>query len=275
MYKKNYTAHNKIGGVNVKENNNKDNNQRGVYPALYVTAAAFLLICFGIAMANSKQIEEKNRLNKSETTTERTASASDTDEYAAVEKSNVKSYMESTTAAQQERSAENTTESKPSNTAAAPIMPESDPEPVYSLFDSSKEMIWPVSGPIVMDYSIETGIFDKTLEQYRTNDSICISAPVGTQVVAAADGVITSILSEPVGGVTVCVDNGNGWSTTYSQLRNNVPLSEGQVVYAGDTIGQVGEPTKYSVELGPHLEFSVCEENKSVDPKVVLEQQDE
>lgn len=255
----------------MKEQNNND--KKGLYPALYVTAAGFLVICFGIAMANSKQINEKNRLQKIETTTERTAAA-DTDSYAAVEKSNVKSYTEETTAAQMQT--EKQTETATAKAAELGInTQQAYSEPVYSLFDSSKEMVWPVSGPIVMDYSIETGIFDKTLEQYRTNDSICISAPAGTEVVAAADGVVTSISSDSVSGVTVCVDDGNGWSTTYSQLRNNVPLSEGQVVYAGDTIGQVGEPTKYSVELGPHLEFTVCEENKSIDPKVVLEQQDE
>jgi murein DD-endopeptidase MepM/ murein hydrolase activator NlpD len=252
---------------------NSDNNNKGFYTAIYVTAIAFLMIAFGVTMANTKSIAEKNKAkSQTETTTQHTASA-ENEELAPVGKSDVKSYTEATTQATTKQITEKATE--PATQKKTAEINEVITEPNYTLFDSEKEMIWPVEGAVVMDYSVETAIFDKTLEQYHTNDSICISAPVGTNVVAAADGVVTSIRVDELNGVTVSMDNGNGWSTTYSQLRNDISLSEGQVVYQGDTIGQVEEPTDYSVELGPHLRFTVSEENKTVDPKTVLATQDE
>lgn len=133
-------------------------------------------------------------------------------------------------------------------------------------------MEWPVSGQIVMDYSDDTAIFDRTLEQYRTNDSICISADVGTEVFAAADGIITTITNDKISGITVNVDHGNGWTSTYSQLDENLAVSEGESVHKGDKIGIVANPTNYSVALGPHLEFSVFNDENPTDPKLVLAQ---
>jgi murein DD-endopeptidase MepM/ murein hydrolase activator NlpD len=248
----------------------KNDNNKGFYAALYVTAAAFLVIAFGVTMSNTKSIAEKNKERaKTESTTAAQSAQSSYEDYAAVGKSDVKSYTESTTQITTAvQKAESPTQTDGSNKKSA------DANPSYSVFTAEKEMIWPVNGKIVMDYSVETGVFDKTLDMYRTNDSICISAPVGTEVVAAADGVVKSISVDETNGVTVCVDDGNGWSTTYSQLRNDIPLSEGQVVYAGDTIGLVAEPTEFSSELGPHLRFTVCEEGETVDPKTLLTEEE-
>jgi murein DD-endopeptidase MepM/ murein hydrolase activator NlpD len=249
----------------------KNNNNKGFYAALYVTAAAFLVIAFGVTMSNTKSIAEKNKQKaKIESTTTAQSAQSDYENYAAVGKSDVKSYTESTTEKITSMQKSETPTQAPSNKSAT-----ADANPSYSVFTAEKEMVWPVNGKIVMDYSVETGVFDKTLDMYRTNDSICISAPVGTEVVAAADGVVKSIGVDEINGVTVCVDDGNGWTTTYSQLRNDIPLSEGQVVYAGDTIGLISEPTEFSAELGPHLRFTVCEDDKTFDPKTILEEEDE
>ncbi len=232
--------------------NNKD--KKGIYLTLYAVATVFLLMAFGITILNSSDN------NKAEIPQENAAP---------VDKSNVKPVIETTTSVQTKSETETTTAS---NTAKTEPVTEiiTSKQSELSLFDDNDEMIWPVSGQILMDYNIDSAIYDKTLEQYRTNSSICISAPLGTEVSASADGVITSIKKDEEKGVTVSIDHGNGWLSTYSQLQDNVAISEGQTVYKGDIIGNVGKPSKYGAALGPHLEFSVFKDDKATDPKLVL-----
>ncbi|MDR2939661.1 MAG: peptidoglycan DD-metalloendopeptidase family protein [Clostridiales bacterium] len=142
-----------------------------------------------------------------------------------------------------------------------------------SSFLATGKMNWPVIGEILMDYSVDTVVFDKTLELFRTNDSIAIQSHIGAEVKAAADGVVQSIAADERDGQKVVIDNGDGWLTTYSQLQDdNILVKEGDVVKAGQVIGSVGAPTKYNVLLGSHLNFKVSKNDQAVDPKSILTQ---
>lgn len=233
--------------------NNENYNKKGFYTVLYTLAAIFIILAFGISILNSGNTGNNNEVDLEEN-------------ISPVDKSNVKPLTtETTTEVKAEAQTEQVTKS-----AAADNAVQDNGE--LSLFDDSQEMEWPVSGQIVMDYSDDTAIFDRTLEQYRTNNSICISADVGTEVFAAADGIITTITNDKISGITVNVDHGNGWTSTYSQLDENLAVSEGESVHKGDKIGIVANPTNYSVALGPHLEFSVFNDENPTDPKLVLAQ---
>lgn len=232
--------------------NNKD--KKGFYLTLYAVATVFLLMAFGITILNSSGNKEAEIPQENA---------------APVDKPNVKPVIESTTVAHAKAETETTTAANTAKTEPETEIITSKQSDL-SLFDDNDEMAWPVSGQILMDYNMDSAIYDKTLEQYRTNSSICISAPLGTEVSASADGVITAITKDEEKGVTVSVDHGNGWLSTYSQLQDNVAISEGQTVYKGDKIGNVGEPSKYGVALGPHLEFSVFKDDEATDPKLVL-----
>ncbi len=140
----------------------------------------------------------------------------------------------------------------------------------FTLFDDSKEMTWPVSGQIVMNYSADTAIYDKTLDLYRTNNSICISAPEGTEVLASADGIVEKIFIDNEKGNSVVINHGNGWVSTYSQLTEALNVSVGQVVDMCEEIGQVALPSNYSVLLGPHLDFTITKDDLTSDPLLVL-----
>lgn len=142
--------------------------------------------------------------------------------------------------------------------------------PEFTAFDDSGKMEWPVLGDIVMDYSVDHVIYDKTLDQYRINDTLCIAADLGTEVRAAADGMVSSITSTKVDGKRVVIDHGNGWLTTYTQLQDTVPVEVGDVVRKGQAIGSVGDPSIYGVSLGQHLGFSVSKDAKTMNPKDIL-----
>ena len=145
--------------------------------------------------------------------------------------------------------------------------------PAFRMFEDSARMAWPLTGELVMPFSMDHVVYDKTLDQYRTNDSISIAAAEGTAVRAAAEGLVASITTTRENGKTVVVDHGNGWRTTYCQLRDDVPVSVGSVVAQGEVLGSVGAPSLYSVLLGPHLEFSVARSGAMLNPLDMLAQE--
>lgn len=142
---------------------------------------------------------------------------------------------------------------------------------VFLNFNENENMLWPVEGNVVLDYSMEHTIYDPTLDQYRVNDSISIEAEKGMSVKAAALGTVVSVTNDEQNGYTVVLEHGNGWQTIYSQLQGDVAVSENEVVEAGEVIGGIGDPSRYSVMLGNHLDFSVTKDGVSVDPKTILE----
>lgn len=251
----------------MKSNNNNDKEQKRFYIALYSTVAIIAAAAFLVSISNKGNSPESNNL---------TAAADETTGAAAAEpvnKLNVRSYKEETTAETTETTTEKkiavVSEPKTETTTQKAAVSQEQEQPQYSLFDEGQEMIWPVSGKIVMDYSMETAVYDKTLDQYRTNDSLCISANPGDNVLAAADGVVEQILKTNEDGNKVVINHGNGWLSTYSQL-DNVAVAQGQTVHQGDIIANIGQPTNYGVELGTHLKFTVSKDNEAMDPKLVL-----
>lgn len=143
-------------------------------------------------------------------------------------------------------------------------------DPVFSIFGDDHTMAWPIAGDIVMDFSMDRTIFDVTLQQFRTSDSISIQAEAGEVVRAAAEGIVREITNTRTNGISVVVDHGNGWVTTYSQLDEYLFISEGDVLLEGQRIGVVGEPSIHRVLLGDHLGFAVKRNGVPHDPNLVL-----
>lgn len=164
-------------------------------------------------------------------------------------------------------------EDAPAPTPEVTPTPEPAPrrEETFRSFDQyTDSMAWPVLGDIVMAYSVDHLIFDKTLDQFRTNDNICIGASYGDSVNAAAAGVVSEIFTTRERGRTVVVDHGNGWRTTYSQLQDEVIVRVGDVVTQNQKIGTVGAPSLFSTQLGYHIAFTVHNGSNTVDPRTVL-----
>ena len=124
---------------------------------------------------------------------------------------------------------------------------------------------------MVLPYSADHAIYDPTLDQYRTNDSISLAAAEGTEVRAAADGTVQAVLEDTEAGNVVVIAHNDDWLTTYGQLT--VSVEKGDRVKQGQTIGQVTAPTKYGAALGSHLEFAMEKEGKTVDPAKVIRQE--
>jgi len=108
---------------------------------------------------------------------------------------------------------------------------------------------------------------DPFIERRKHHDGIDISAEVGTEVYAAAAGVVEKAITnyEPFNGYgkEVIIDHGYGFKTRYGHL-SEVLVHPGQRVNRWDMVGKVGETGRAT---GPHLHFEVLRDNVAVNPE--------
>lgn len=132
-------------------------------------------------------------------------------------------------------------------------------------FSADTGLSWPVSGAVILNYSMDKTVYFSTLDQYKYNPAIIIAGNVNEKVQAAASGTITDISTNEVTGCTVTMDLGDGYQAVYGQLKE-VPYKAGAYVEAGNTIGFVNEPTKYYSLEGSNLYFELLKDGTPVDP---------
>ncbi len=138
-------------------------------------------------------------------------------------------------------------------------------------FSSDDTLMWPVMGNVIMNYSMDHTIYYATLMQYKCNPAIVIDAEVGTEVKAAATGVVTSVeMDNEETGITVTMDIGDDYSVVYGQLADDMSLEVGDLVNAGEVIATVSQPTKYYSVEGSNLYFMVKEGDQTINPMLLL-----
>ena len=143
-------------------------------------------------------------------------------------------------------------------------------QPVVKKQAQALTFSYPLQGEVVLPYSIDHAIYDPTLEQYRTNASVSLSAERGAEVKAAAAGTVQAVTEDAEMGNTITIAHENGWLTTYGQLNVAVAVKEGERVAKGQVIGSVERSTKYGAALGTHLEFAMAQNGQPRDPAEYL-----
>lgn len=93
-------------------------------------------------------------------------------------------------------------------------------------------------------------------------------AKEGSPIVASADGTVTEVSSQTMGGKYVKIKHANGYTTGYFHQSRQAAVS-GATVKQGAVIGYVGSTG--TATTGPHLHFTVQNESgKFIDPATVL-----
>lgn len=145
----------------------------------------------------------------------------------------------------------------------ATVQPELD-------FGENDQLVWPIVGDVLINYSMDQSIYFPTLDQYKYNPAIVIAATQGESISAAADGRVTSVSYDRDTGNTVVMDLGNGYELTYGQLEN-ITVSEGSFVHVGGGIGTVAAPTKYYSLEGTNVYFKLTKDGEPVNPMSKLQ----
>lgn len=124
--------------------------------------------------------------------------------------------------------------------------------------------IWPVHGRISGVYGSQRILNGEPRQPHYGVDVV---APVGTPVVAAADGIVR--LAEKdlyYTGGTVLIDHGYGLNSVYSHLHG-VSAKPGQTVKQGDVVGTLGGSGRAT---GPHLDWRVNLFLTRLDPQLLV-----
>ncbi len=108
----------------------------------------------------------------------------------------------------------------------------------------------------VVGYFLRPIAGGKKSQHIHGHNAVDLAAPVGTPIMAAADGKV--ILSKSGGynggyGTYVVVSHANGTQTVYGHMSDNY-VSVGQTISQGDVIGRIGMTGNTS---GPHIHFEV------------------
>ncbi len=113
----------------------------------------------------------------------------------------------------------------------------------------------PVAGA---DISTVHDSFDDGRDGGRTHHAIDILAPRGTPVLAADDGRVLRLSTNPLGGITIYEVDSNGRIVYYYAHLDHYrdSLAAGMSVAKGDTIGFVGT-TGNAPKNTPHLHFQI------------------
>lgn len=125
--------------------------------------------------------------------------------------------------------------------------------------------LWPVVGPITSSFGErEDPVMRNGEGEFHTG--IDISAPRGTPIRAAADGLVKSAAMENGYGREVVLDNGHGIETCYAHMSGFAVMA-GQTVVRGQVIGYVGASGRTT---GANLHYEVRIHNTPVNPHKYL-----
>ncbi|HJL20152.1 MAG TPA: M23 family metallopeptidase [Sandaracinaceae bacterium LLY-WYZ-13_1] len=125
-------------------------------------------------------------------------------------------------------------------------------------------LLWPVDDG---NYVRGFGFVRRTRPDLR-HDGVDISAPVGTVVRAAADGIV-AYSDNGIRGYGNCVIlvHPNGWATLYAH-NSRTTVQPGWRVHRGERIALVGNT---GISRGPHVHFELHRDGRAVDPLALFD----
>lgn len=132
------------------------------------------------------------------------------------------------------------------------------------------KLIKPVEGKISVPHSPDKLIYSKTYEDWRTHNGVDINAAPGSQVKAAADGVVEKVYNDNVMGIVIEIKHGS-FRMVYSNLSSDSMVQVGKTVKQGDIISGVGSTAIAESLQENHLHFELWDKDKCIDPKKYLE----
>ena len=128
--------------------------------------------------------------------------------------------------------------------------------------ESHGQMKMPVAGHMTSSFGMR---FHPILGYSRMHQGVDYGAPMGSPIVAAAEGVVNFAGWHGGHGNYVQIRHGGGMGTGYAHMSRIIAHS-GQHVSAGQLIGYVGST---GLSTGPHLHFEVFRNNVAVNPLTV------
>jgi len=133
------------------------------------------------------------------------------------------------------------------------------------LYEAAQPSIMPVKGYVTGGWGRRQDPFDPTLSE--SHPGIDISAPLGSRIIAPADGTVIFAGQRAGYGNIVVIDHKFGLTTRYGHLQR-MEVQVGQHVSRGEIIGSVGMSGR---STGPHLHFELWRDSRPINPLKFLQ----
>jgi murein DD-endopeptidase MepM/ murein hydrolase activator NlpD len=124
---------------------------------------------------------------------------------------------------------------------------------------ASTPSVWPVRGYLSSRFGNR---LDPFTSQPDFHSGIDISTPLGTKVLAPADGVVVTTAEKGAYGNSIIIDHGYGMVTRYGHL-SGYAVRPGKRVKRGEVIGYVGSTGR---SQAPHLHYEVWVREQAQNP---------
>ena len=137
--------------------------------------------------------------------------------------------------------------------------------PTTPVSANGTQLIWPAHGVIITQpFGPTTYPYEPSFDGFaHFHTGIDLAGPLGTPIVAAADGVVAEADSSTVGyGNHIIIAHAGGLLTLYGHLEAML-VKPGDVVKAGEIIGLLGSTGN---STGPHCHFEVRVNGQPVNP---------
>lgn len=165
-----------------------------------------------------------------------------------------------------------TVESKPLPMTSESVAATSEGITSESVADAAADVLptftAPTAGSIAKSHSGDVPVFSLTMNDYRPHRGVDISAKLGDNVYAAADGQIGEVWEDPMNGTCMSIRHAGGAVSIYKNLSPEIPdnIAAGVRVSAGEAIASVGESSLVEIADECHLHYELEINGVAVDP---------
>ncbi len=132
--------------------------------------------------------------------------------------------------------------------------------------------IFPTIGKVIREFSDQSLVYSKTLDEWTEHPGIDIEAQDGSDVKACFDGTVIDLGEDPLYGKYVVIDHGDGYISKYYNLKDLKDIQIGDIVRQGEKIGEVGTSSNIEYMDPPHLHFEILYNGENQNPLKFLPQ---
>lgn len=151
-------------------------------------------------------------------------------------------------------------------TGAATVPPELMEQPgahsAPAAAPESPSLVPPLPGQISTGYGFA---YAPTFGDYRFHPGVDFVAPAGTEVRAAAAGLVKQVEYGEAWKYRLVIDISDDYQTVYAHL-DSIAVAKGDRVETGEVLGTIGEPGAAEGGTRPHLHFELLKNGNTVDP---------
>ena len=130
--------------------------------------------------------------------------------------------------------------------------------------------IKPIDGEISKIYSNDKVIYSKTLDMWKIHDGIDVLGNIGDNIYSCERGKVEKIYNDAFYGLTIVIDHGQGYKSSYSNLDEETYVKIGDSVKKNQKIGKLGNTSIGEIKDLPHLHFMLYKNEEITDPTSIF-----